>query len=93
MAIRLSGHAHTHVISLDHADLGGGQVDPEGVLPVGQQLQDTAEQRQREVLSHEDSPTSHQGEVVRVDPDDAEVGLVRVLLCHLLQDVKELKTI
>lgn len=36
---------------------------------------------------------SHQREVVRVDPDDAEVGVVCVVLCHLLQDVKELKTI
>lgn len=36
---------------------------------------------------------SHQREVVRVDPDDAEVGVVRVIFCHLLQDVKELKSI
>lgn len=36
---------------------------------------------------------SYQGEVVRVDPDDAEVGVVSVLACHLLQDFQEFKTI
>lgn len=32
---------------------------------------------------------THQGEIVRVDPDDAEVGVVSVLTCHLLQDFQE----
>lgn len=36
---------------------------------------------------------SHQREVVRVDPHDAQVGVVCVIFGHLLQDVKELKTI
>lgn len=36
---------------------------------------------------------SYQGEVVRVDPDDAQVGVVSVFTCHLLQDLKEFKTV
>ncbi len=35
----------------------------------------------------------YQGEVVRVDPDDAEVWVVSVLTRHLLQDFQEFKTI
>lgn len=36
---------------------------------------------------------SYQGEIVRVDPDDAEVGVISVLTCHLLQDFQEFITI
>lgn len=32
----------------------------------------------------------YQGKLVRVDPDDAEVGVVGVLPRHLLQDFQEL---
>lgn len=35
----------------------------------------------------------YQGKLVRVDPDDAEVGVVGVLLRHLLQDFQELITV
>merc|ERR1719391_926898 len=39
-------------------------------------------------------PIGHQqGELVRVDPDDAEVGVICVLTGDLLQDFQELKTI
>lgn len=36
---------------------------------------------------------SYQGEVVRVNPDNAEVRVVGVILGNLLQDLKELKTV
>lgn len=36
---------------------------------------------------------SYQGEVVRVNPDNAEVRVVCVILSNFLQDLKELKTI
>lgn len=36
---------------------------------------------------------SYQGEVIWVDPDDAEVRVVGVLTCHLLQDFQEFKTV
>lgn len=36
---------------------------------------------------------SYQGKLVGVDPDDAEVGVVGVLLRHLLQDFQELITV
>lgn len=32
-------YPNTHIISFDHADLRGGQVDPESVLPVRQKLE------------------------------------------------------
>lgn len=35
----------------------------------------------------------YQGKLVRVDPDDAEVGVVGVLSRHLLQDFQELITV
>lgn len=37
--------------------------------------------------------SSYQWEIVRVNPDDAEVGVVGVLTSHFLQDFKELKTV
>lgn len=35
----------------------------------------------------------YQGKLVRVYPDDTEVGVVGVLSCHLLQDFQELITV
>lgn len=35
----------------------------------------------------------YQGKLVRVDPDDAEVGVVGVLLRHLFQNFQELITV
>lgn len=36
---------------------------------------------------------THQRKVVRVDPHDAQVGVVRVIPGHLLQDLQELVAI
>lgn len=35
----------------------------------------------------------YQGKLVRVDPDDAEVGVVGVVSRHLLQELQELVTV
>lgn len=39
------------------------------------------------------SSKSYQGEVIRVNPDNAEVRVVCVILSNFLQDLKELKTV
>merc|ERR1712002_990518 len=50
--------------------------------------------RRREVDAEGLLPVrNQQGEIIRVDPDDAEVRVICVLTCHLLQDFQELKTI
>ena len=47
----------------------------------------------RNITDIRSSFVTHQGEVIWVDPDDAEVGVHRVLAGHLFQDLKELVTI
>lgn len=48
---------------------------------------------EQQCINHLKKMPSDQREIVRVDPDDAEVGVIGVLASHLLQDFQEFKTI
>lgn len=94
-------HAHTHVGDVDHPNLGTGQVNVEGFLPVRDELEGAHRGQPSQAC-----PTAqggfvvcppggcqYQWEILRVDPEDAEVRVVRVVPGHILQDLQELEPI